>query len=90
VSVPRQARIAVQQLVTERRSMTVTDEEAEAAAALLADLWSAAMPHGIAPGSPGWSRHLPRAALDAVTASMRRKRGGHMKGHGSNRGEDGE
>jgi hypothetical protein len=75
-----QARAAVRQLSGERPSTRPTAEEAEAAAGLLADLWAAAAHHGITPGSAGWSRHLPRAALDAVVAARRPKRGGHKRG----------
>ncbi|HEY3034949.1 MAG TPA: hypothetical protein VGJ54_09850 [Streptosporangiaceae bacterium] len=78
-----QARVAVRQLTSERPAMRrPTAEEVEAAAGLLADLWPVAARHGITPGSAGWSRHLPRAALDAVVAARRPKRGGHKREHG--------
>ena len=74
-----QARAAVQQLASERPRTQATAEETEAAAGLLADLWTAAAHHGITPGSTGWVRHLPRAALDATVAARRPKRGGHKR-----------
>jgi hypothetical protein len=73
----QQAQAAIRQLASERPSRPPTAQETQAAAALLADLWAAAARHGITPGTPGWARHLPRAALDATVAAGRPKRGGH-------------
>jgi hypothetical protein len=57
------------------RGRHVTDEHLERAAALLADLWAAAAHHGITADQPGYHTHLPRAALDAITAAIRAEHG---------------
>ncbi len=78
MSLLHQARAAVQQLASKRKT-AVPPEQVEAAAALLADLWPVAARHGVTAGSDGWSIHAPRAALDMTIAARRAKRGGHKR-----------
>lgn len=77
-SLLRQARAAVQQLA-DKRSPAVPQEQVDAAAALLADLWPVIARHGIKAGSDGWAIHAPRAALDMTIAARRPKRGGSKR-----------
>jgi hypothetical protein len=67
-----QARTYLAPLVTDRqrRNTHAAPEHLEAAAALLVDLWAAAR-HGTTLDHCGWSFHLPRAALDTITARKR-------------------
>jgi hypothetical protein len=73
-----QARAAIKYLAADRarRGVVVPDEQIEAAASLLADLWPVAARHGITSDQWGWSGHLPRAALDAIGAARKAQRGG--------------
>jgi hypothetical protein len=57
----------------QRRGTHTAPEHLEAAAALLVDLWAAAARHGITPDHHVWSFHLPRAALDTITAARKRR-----------------
>lgn len=69
------ARRAVQEFAVDR----LDDDQKQAAAALLVDLWAVAREHGITPEQFGWRRHLPRAAVDTIAAVGRRgpRRGRH-------------
>jgi hypothetical protein len=64
----REATRAVQEYAGGR----LNDEQKQAAAALLEDLWAVARQHGITPEQFGWRRHLPRAAVDTIAAVGRR------------------
>lgn len=71
-----QARTSVAALATDRqrRGTTTRSEDIEAAAKLLVDLWAAAARHGITADQPAWTFHLPRAALDTISAQRRKAR----------------
>ncbi len=58
----------------QRRGTPIPPEDIEAAAKLLVDLWAAAHRHGITPDHPAWIFHLPRAALDTITAARKQQR----------------
>ena len=61
------------------RGRHVTDEHLQRAAALLADLWAAAARQGITPDHWGYHAHLPRAALDTISAPSRRPPAGRQR-----------
>ena len=67
----------VAELAEDRRARGhhISPTQVERAAALLVDLWTAAAPHGIGPDHWGHTAHLPRAALDTVSAPPRRPPG---------------
>jgi hypothetical protein len=68
-----QARTHVAALAADRqrRGTPTRPEDLETAAALLVDLWAAATRHGITPDHPAWTFHLPRAALDTISAARK-------------------
>jgi hypothetical protein len=72
-----QARAFIDPIAAERaaRGAHLPPEHLEAAAALLTDLWQAAAAHGITADQPGHTLHLPRAALDTITAAHKRRAG---------------
>jgi hypothetical protein len=55
----------------QRRGTPIPPEHIEAAAKLLVDLWAVATRHSITPNHPAWTFHLPRAALDTISAAHR-------------------
>jgi hypothetical protein len=57
----------------QRRGTPAPPEHLEAAAALLVDLWTTATRHGITPNHPAWTFHLPRAALDTISATRKQR-----------------
>jgi hypothetical protein len=67
----------VAELAADRRARGhyISHDQVERAAALLADLWAAAARHGITADHWGHTAHLPRAALDAISAPPRRPPG---------------
>jgi hypothetical protein len=67
------ARACLHPLAAERRARgrPIAPEQLARAAALLTDLWAAAERHGITRDQVGATFHLPRAALDSVTAAAR-------------------
>jgi hypothetical protein len=67
------ARAVLNPLTAQRRTrgQPVPPDQLDRAAALLVDLWAAAARHGITPDHWGYTLHLPRAALDTITASTR-------------------
>jgi hypothetical protein len=70
------ARAAIQRVVDERiaRHATIPPEEVRAAAAmLLAGLWEVAAEHGVTADQWGWTNHLPRAALDTMSAAAKHR-----------------
>jgi hypothetical protein len=69
-----QARTRVAALAADRqrRGIPVRPEDIEAAAKLLVDLWVTASRHGITADHPAWNFHLPRAALDTISAGHRK------------------
>jgi hypothetical protein len=77
-----QARTRLTALAADRqhRGTHTPPEHLEAAAALLVDLWAAAARHGITPAHPAWTFHLPRAALDTITAARKQQRPEHASG----------
>jgi hypothetical protein len=70
-----QAMARIHALASERRARgaSIPDDRVRRATALLLDLWTAAERHGLTPADPGYSLHLPRAALDAVASGGRRR-----------------
>ncbi len=70
------ARTVIDDLAADRRSRgaTITADQLEAAAALLVDLWAAAIRHGIDPDHRAWTTYLPRTALDSVTTKTSKPR----------------
>jgi hypothetical protein len=77
VTDPALAYRLVAELAEDRRARGhhISPTQVERAAALLVDLWTAAAPHGIGPDHWGHTAHLPRAALDTVSAPPRRPPG---------------
>jgi hypothetical protein len=79
------ARAVIEPIAAARRNRGrhITHEHPERAAALLADLWTAAARLGITPEQPGYHTHLPRAAFDAITAAIHTEHGWtiHTKHH---------
>jgi hypothetical protein len=71
------AQAFIEPIATARRTRGrhVTDEHLERAAALLADLYTAAARHGIKSDQPGYHTHLPRAAFDTIAAAIRTEHG---------------
>ena len=67
-------RIAALAADRQRRGTPTRPGDIEAAAKLLVDLWSVAARHGITPDHRAWSFHLPRAALDIISAGDRKSR----------------
>jgi hypothetical protein len=69
----------VAELAEDRRARGhhISPQQVQRAAALLADLWAAAARHGITTDHWAHTAHLPRAALDAISAPPRRPPGSH-------------
>jgi hypothetical protein len=81
VTDPVDARQLIGDLADDRRARGhhISPTQVERAAALLADLWIVAARHGISADHWGHAAHLPRAALDAVTAPPRRPPGSRLR-----------
>jgi hypothetical protein len=77
VTDPAHAYRLVAELADDRRARGhhISPTQVERAAALLVDLWAAAARHGIGPDHWGHAAHLPRAALDTISAPPRRPPG---------------
>jgi hypothetical protein len=77
VTHPARAHLLVAELAEDRRARGhhISPQQVERAAALLADLWAAAARHGITADNWGHTAHLPRAALDAISAPPHRPPG---------------
>jgi hypothetical protein len=67
------ARRAIDAIAADRRARGahIPPDHVEAAAALLADLWAVAIRHGIRSDQPGYDLHIPRAALDTISAARK-------------------
>jgi hypothetical protein len=77
VTDPALAYRLVAELAEDRRARGhhISPTQVERAAALLVDLWAAAARHGIGTDHWGHAAHLPRAALDTISAPPRRPPG---------------
>jgi hypothetical protein len=76
------ARVLLDTLAAQRRThgQPVTADQLDRAAALLVDLWTAAARHGITPDHWGYTLHLPRAALDTISAPRPKAKRSHSGG----------
>lgn len=64
------ARALLDSLAAQRRTrgQPIPADQLDRATALLVELWTTAARHGITPNHWGYTLHLPRAALDTISA----------------------